>query len=71
MDTYKAAAWLDDGPECRGGSREATGCGIFIPGPVTQKGSLNLTLNYRTFSDCCKIFNIIVFEEAMSVYGER
>lgn len=41
MDTYKAAAWLDDRHQRRGGG--ATGRGIFIPGPVTQK-SLNLSI---------------------------
>ena len=39
MNTYKAAAWLDDGHRRRGGG---VGGGVtlrkvFIPGPVTQK----------------------------------
>lgn len=62
MDTYKAAIWLDDGYKRRGGG--ATGCGIFIPGPVTQK-SLNLSITKHS----AIFFNIGVFEEAITMCG--
>ncbi len=62
MGTYTETMWLDDGHDRRGGG--ATGCGIFIPGPVTQT-SLKRCITKHSAT----LLNIGVFEEAITTRG--